>query len=46
MAVGEAATEAMGMAVSNPGLDVGIHLVLVDEPPPATGDSPFNLCVP
>ncbi len=33
MAVGEAAEEAMGLAVSNPGLDVGIHLVLVDESP-------------
>ena len=43
MAVGEAAEEAMGLAVSNPGLDVGIHLVLVDEPPllPPTALSTF-----
>lgn len=33
MAVGEAAEEAMGLALENPGLDVGIHLVLADEPP-------------
>ena len=33
MAVGEAAEEAMTLALENPGLDVGIHLVLADEPP-------------
>ena len=33
MAVGEATEEAMGLALENPGLDVGIHLVLADEPP-------------
>ena len=33
MAVGEAAEEAMALALENPGLDVGIHLVLADEPP-------------
>ena len=33
MAVGEAAEEAMDLALENPVLDVGIHLVLVDEPP-------------
>ncbi len=33
MAVGEAAEEAMGLALENPDLDVGIHLVLVDESP-------------
>lgn len=33
MAVGEATEEAMDLALENPGLDVGIHLVLADEPP-------------
>ncbi len=33
MAAGEAAREAMDLALENPGLDVGIHLVLADEPP-------------
>ena len=33
MAVGEAAEEAMALALENPGLDVGIHLVLADESP-------------
>lgn len=33
MAVGEAAEEAMDLALENSGLDVGIHLVLADEPP-------------
>ena len=33
MAVGEATEEAMALALENPGLDVGIHLVLADEPP-------------
>ncbi len=33
MAVGEAAEEAIELALENPGLDVGIHLVLTDEPP-------------
>ena len=33
MAVGEAAEEAMALALENPDLDVGIHLVLADEPP-------------
>ena len=33
MAVGEAAEEAVDLALNNPGLDVGIHLVLSDEPP-------------
>ena len=33
MAVGEAAEEAMALALENPGLDIGIHLVLADEPP-------------
>ena len=33
MAAGEAAEEAMSLALENPGLDVGIHLVLADEPP-------------
>ena len=33
MAVGEASEEAMALALENPGLDVGIHLVLADEPP-------------
>ena len=33
MAVGEAAEEAMDLALENSGLDVGIHLVLSDEPP-------------
>ena len=33
MAVGEAAEEAMALARQNPALDVGIHLVLADEPP-------------
>ncbi|MCP4579554.1 MAG: ChbG/HpnK family deacetylase [Deltaproteobacteria bacterium] len=33
MAVGEAAEEAMAVALEHPGLDVGIHLVLADEPP-------------
>ncbi len=33
MAVGEAAEEAMALALEHPGLDVGIHLVLADEPP-------------
>ncbi|MCF8129003.1 MAG: ChbG/HpnK family deacetylase [Deltaproteobacteria bacterium] len=33
MAVGEAAEEAMELALENPGLDMGIHLVLADEPP-------------
>ncbi len=32
MAVGEAAEEAIDLALENPGLDVGIHLVLSDEP--------------
>lgn len=32
MAVGEAAEEAMDLALENSGLDVGIHLVLTDEP--------------
>ena len=30
---GEAAEEAMDLALENPGLDTGIHLVLTDEPP-------------
>jgi predicted glycoside hydrolase/deacetylase ChbG (UPF0249 family) len=33
MAVGEAAEAAMDLALENPALDVGIHLVLADEPP-------------
>lgn len=33
MAVGEAADQAMALALDNPGLDVGIHLVLTDEAP-------------
>jgi len=33
MAAGEAVEEAMDLALENPGLDVGIHLVLADEPP-------------
>jgi len=33
MSVGEAAEEAMDLALENPGLDVGIHLVLADESP-------------
>jgi predicted glycoside hydrolase/deacetylase ChbG (UPF0249 family) len=33
MAVGEAAEEAMDLALENPGLDMGIHLVLADESP-------------
>jgi chitin disaccharide deacetylase len=39
MAVGEATQEAMGLALENPGLDVGLHLVLAEEAPlrpPAT----------
>lgn len=38
MAVGEAAEEAMSLALENPGLDVGIHLVLADESPLLTPD--------
>ena len=33
IASGEAAEEAMDLALRNPGLDTGIHLVLTDEPP-------------
>ncbi len=33
VAVGEAAEEAMDLALENSDLDVGIHLVLADEPP-------------
>ena len=33
VAGGEAAEEALSLAGENPGLDVGIHLVLCDEPP-------------
>jgi predicted glycoside hydrolase/deacetylase ChbG (UPF0249 family) len=33
MTVGEAVEEAMDLALENPGLDMGIHLVLADEPP-------------
>ena len=33
MAVGEAADQAIALALENPSLDVGIHLVLTDEPP-------------
>ena len=39
MAVGEAAEEAMDLALENSGLDVGIHLVLSDEPPLLTSEA-------
>ena len=39
MAVGEAADQAIALALENPSLDVGIHLVLADEPPLLTPEA-------
>ena len=46
MAVGEAAEEAMDLALENSGLDVGIHLVLADEPPLLTSEALSTLISP
>ncbi len=44
MAVGEAADEAIDLALEAPSLDVGVHLVLVDERPLLSPEALTTLC--